>query len=417
MGRFKHGVDWLFENSAFLIGGAAIALLWANLGHHSYDAIVHHPNFTGLNEPVNLFHFIVNDVAMAFFFLLAGKEIREAMLPGGALSSAKTAALPIMATIGGMAGPALIYLAGVHIFKQTALANGWAIPMATDIAFSYLVARLIFPKVDGKLHPAIVFLLLLAIADDAGGLIVLAVFYGQEPLLNFGTLIGSEALAARPILAFLPFVGASIGIAMVFWKVLKIASFWPYLLVPGVLSWFGFFFGGIHPALALVPLAWCMPHSHSDLGIWAPGESNRHDTLNRMEHWWKRPVEIILGLFGFANAGVVFGAMGYGTAFVFLGLLFGKPIGIVLFTKLGELFGLKKPEGMDNKDLIIVGFAAGIGFTVALFISVVAFPARGDFDPLILDSVKMGALFSFLVAPVTLILAKLLRGKLAVGSK
>ncbi len=259
----------------------------------------------------------------------------------------------------------------------------------TDIAFSYLVARLIFPRIAGKTHPAIVFLLLLAIADDAGGLIVLAVFYptGDTNLLMLAGLLT-----------------AAIGISLLFWKVFKIKSFWPYLLLPGSLSWYGFLVGGIHPALALVPLAWCLPHEHTDLGIWAKGESLGKDTLNRMEHWWKRPVEIILGLFGFVNAGVVLSAIGVGTALVCVGLLVGKPVGIVGMTMLGRLFGLKFPEGMDVRDLIVVGFAAGIGFTVALFVSVVAFP-QGDLQ----DSVKMGALFSFAVAPITLIVAKLIR--------
>ncbi len=383
-------ITFLFENSIFLIAGALGALIFANAAPDAYHHLVHHKNGRFFGHEINLFHFIVNDMAMAFFFLLAGKEIREAMLPGGPLASAKTAALPLLATIGGMVGPAGIYTAGALYFDPE-LTRGWAVPMATDIAFSYMVARLIFPRVNGKTHPAIVFLLLLAIADDAGGLIVLATFYptGEPNLLMLAGLA----------------VGA-ICVAMVFWKVLKVANFWPYLLVPGAMSWFGFFKGGIHPALALVPLAWCMPHAHTDLGIWAPGESEGHDTLNRMEHWWKRPVELILGLFGFVNAGVVFSAMGVGTWLVCVGLLVGKPFGIVAMTKLGQLFKLELPQGMTNRDLIIVGFAAGIGFTVALFVSVVAFPG----GPL-QDSVKMGALFSFFVAPITLILAKVLRPK------
>lgn len=383
----NNSIRFLLENSIFLISGAAIALVWANIDHHSYEQIKDLLIFgKDWHHPVTL-HFIVNDVMMAFFFLLAGKEIREAMLPGGSLSSVKTAALPLMATMGGMAGPAAIYVLGARMFDP-ALIQGWAIPMATDIAFSYLVARLIFKRIGDKPHPAIVFLLLLAIADDAGGLIVLAVFYPQ----------------GHPDFIFF-FAGAigAIVLALVFWKVIKISSFWPYLLIPGAISWYAFLKGGIHPALAMVPLAWCMPHEHADLGIWDPGESNAEDTLNKMEHWWKNPVELILGLFGFVNAGVEFSALGIGTWLVCAGLLFGKPIGIVLFTKLGQLFGLSLPAGMGNKDLIVVGFAAGIGFTVALFISVVAFKAGA-----MQDSVKMGALFSFGVAPITIIVAKLL---------
>lgn len=385
-GILAYTVSFLIENSLFLIIGAVVGLVWANMDQASYGRVKH------------FLEFAINDIAMAFFFLLAGKEIRESMLPGGPLSRFRTAALPVMATIGGMAGPALIYVAGTQMFNAPELTRGWAIPMATDIAFSYMVARLIFPRVGGKPHPAIVFLLLLAIADDAGGLIVLAIFYPQEihnllPFLHGFSPIGVFGVGA--ILA--------VALAIVFWKVFEIHSFWPYLLGPGVISWFAFHEGGIHPALALVPLAWCMPHEHTDLGIWEPGESDGADTLNRMEHWWKTPVELILGLFGFVNAGVEFSALGLGTWLVVCGLLFGKPIGIVLMTKLGQLARLELPPGMGNRELIVVGLAAGIGFTVALFVSVVAFPAGA-----LQDSVKMGALFSFAVAPISLVTARLL---------
>lgn len=401
MSQQKKGgaITFLLENSLFLIAGAAVALVWANTGGHSYHAVAHN----------SAFHFAVNDVLMAFFFLLAGKEIREAMLPGGALSSVRTASLPLMATLGGMLGPAAIYIVGAKVLMPE-LMPGWAIPMATDIAFSYLVAKMIWGKSDanGKTPAPIVFLLLLAIADDAGGLIILAAFYPQPLMVNFGEVIGSSYLAAHQMIVFASFVGTAIVTSLLFWKKLRITNFWLYLLVPGVLSWFGFFFGGIHPALALVPLAWCLPHEHSDLGIWAPGESDRKDTLNVMEHWWKNPVELILGLFGFVNAGVALSAMGTGTWLVLAGLLVGKPVGIVLMTKLGQLFGLQLPKGMGTKDLVVVGLAAAIGFTVALFVSVVAFPA-GD----ILDSVKMGALFSFGAAIITLVGAKMLGVKKA----
>ena len=387
-----NSIQFLLENSAFLIGGAVIGLVWANLAHESYEHSKH------------VVHFVVNDIGMAFFFLIAGKEIREAMLPGGALSSGRTAALPIMATIGGMAGPALVYVAGCMLFESPdRLIDGWAIPMATDIAFSYLVARLIFPRIDGKSHPAIVFLLLLAIADDAGGLIVLAAFYPQE--------VATFILPAPSRLFFAGGLALAIIFAMFLWRVVKCVSFWPYLLGPGVVSWIAFHEGGIHPALALVPLAWCMPHEHTDLGLWAKGESHGKDTLNQMEHWWKTPVEIILGFFGFVNAGVKFSALGPGTWFVTAGLFLGKPVGIFLFTKLGQLLGLELPRGMYTRDLLVVGLAAGIGFTVALFVSVVAFnpgnPVNIEIQGL-QDSVKMGALFSFGVAPITLIAAKLL---------
>jgi NhaA family Na+:H+ antiporter len=391
-------IRFLLENSVFLILGAAIGLIWANLDTEGYRYIINTVAFHIHNVPVAL-HYVINDIAMAFFFLIAGKEIREAMLPKGPLSSMRTASLPVTATLGGMAAPATVYLIGTQLFDAPELVRGWAIPVATDIAFSYLVARMIFPRAGGKPHPAIVFLLLLAIADDAGGLVVLGCFYPQQVQNLLPFLEG-----VRPIVVFVVGAGAAIGLAMFLWKKLKIANFWAYLLGPGVISWLAFHEGGVHAALALVPLAWCMPHEHEDIGIWAPGESEGKDTLNQMERWWKSPVEIILGFFGFVNAGVAFSALGLGTWLVFCGLVFGKPIGIVLFTKIGQAFGLRLPKGMGNPELIVVGITAGIGFTVALFISVVAFPPGA-----LQDSVKMGALFSFAVAPLAIAAAFLLR--------
>lgn len=394
----KNGIiRFLLENSLFLIGGAFVALVWANTNYETYQHCTHY------------IHFAVNDVLMAFFFLLAGKEIREAMLPGGALSNVRTASLPLMATLGGMLGPALIFIVGAKMFNPE-LMRGWAVPMATDIAFSYLVAKMIFGRsVGGKTPAPIVFLLLLAIADDAGGLIVLAVFYPQpasETVMSLASGLGVTVAVVKYIGYAMMALAPVLCLTM--WKKLKIHSFWLYLGIAGVISWVGFYLAGIHPALALVPLCWCMPHEHADLGIWAPGESEGQDTLNKMEHWWKSPVELVLGLFGFVNAGVAFSSMGTGTWLVLSGLLVGKPVGIFLCTKAGQLAGLRLPEGMGNKQLLVVGMAAGIGFTVALFVSVVAFPLGTDVGAKYLDSVKMGALLSFSAAILTFMLARAL---------
>lgn len=369
-------ISFLLDNSLLLIFGAIAGLVWANIGHESYEHFYH------------TFHFAVNDVLMALFFAIAGKEIREAMLPGGSLSSVKTASLPLMATVGGMLGPALLFIVGAQML-QPELTRGWAIPCATDIAFSYMVARIIF----GKGHPAIAFLLLLAIADDAGGLLILAIAYPTGDM---------------NMLAFAGLAGGAIVLALIMFKKFKLKSFWWYLAIPGTMSWFGFYMGGIHPALALVPLMWCIPHEKRDVGVFQEiaDEKSHHktDALNKFEHWFKNPVELILCVFALVNAGVVLSALGNGTWLVLTGLIVGKPVGIFLFTKLGTLFGLKMPDGMNNRDLIVLGFAAGIGFTVALFVSTVAFPAGS-----LQDSVKMGALFSFVAALFTFLAAYVLR--------
>ncbi|KAA3616129.1 MAG: sodium:proton antiporter [Calditrichaeota bacterium] len=399
----KKGLDFLLENSIILIAGAFAGLLWANINHESYEHLLHFEIFknTLIGYPLHdaadaahgmrviNFHYLVNDILMAFFFAIAGKEVWEATLPGGPLSNAKKAAVPLISAVGGMIGPAAIYLYGAHLIGQYAeISNGWAIPCATDIAFSYLVARLIF----GAGHPAVPFLLLLAIADDALGLLIIAVFYPQEEV--------------KILWMLLPVIAVIIGIIM---QKRGIHSFWPYLIIPGTLSWFGFALAGLHPSLGLLPIIPTLPHAHADKGLFNWADMEKHDTLNEFEHFWKNPVEVILGLFGLLNAGVVVGAIGEPTYLVLIGLLLGKPIGIWLtgmFTAKTLKFGL--PDGLSSKDLFVLGNAAAIGFTVALFVSTVAFkPGQ------IQDAAKMGALLSFGAVLTTFIAAKIMRTKKA----
>lgn len=385
-------ISFLFQNSLFLIFGAFAGLAWANIDHESYEHLLHLKLFVndwiGTLKPDGMrvidLHYLVNDILMVMFFAIAGKEVWEATLPGGPLNNPRRAAVPIISAVGGMAGPALLYLWGANIIGQYAeLNNGWAIPCATDIAFSYMVARIIF----GAGHPAIPFLLLLAIADDAMGLLILAVFYPQEEVQIFWMLL--------PV--------AGIIISLIFRR-MRLHSFWWYLAIPGILSWIGFAKSGIHPALGMLPIIPTMPHEHVDKGLFDWEELDMHDTLNAFEHWWKNPVELILALFGFFNAGVVFSAIGSPTFLVLGGLLIGKPIGIWLSGMLvakGFKFGL--PEGISPKDLLVIGFAGGIGFTVALFVATVAFPPGA-----IQDAAKMGALFSFSAAILTYLAAKVI---------
>lgn len=422
--------SFVFENSIFLIGGSLIALVWANAAPESYNHFIHHDLLGTAHEAADSppddatpdtsettvapmdgesgtesppgegkadkdegnshghhefsLYFLVNDLLMAFFFAIAGCEVWEALLPGGALSNPKKAATPLLATVGGLAGPAGVYLAGCYALGRTDITNGWAIPCATDIAFSYLVARFIF----GQGHPAIAFLLLLAIADDAAGLIILAVFYPSGEL-HLTWLLASVAAVV-------------IGFGF---RKLKLHSFWWYLLIPGVLSWIGFLKSGIHPALGLVPVIITMPHAHTDLGIFAREEMNQDDTLNRFTSWWADPVELILGLFGLANAGVAMSSVGTATWLVLAGLLIGKPIGITLLTWFAQkVLRLEIPGGMNYRDVVTLGMIAGIGFTVALFVSTAAFKA-GDTN---LDAAKMGALASFGAAALAIAMAKIL---------
>ncbi|HEY7790574.1 MAG TPA: Na+/H+ antiporter NhaA [Vicinamibacterales bacterium] len=353
----RRAVAVVLEHSLLLVGGALAGLVWANLALPQYE------QFAGA------LRFIVNDVGMTFFFAIATKEVFEATLPGGPLASWRQAAVPLISAAGGMLVPALIFVALAHHFGETTLARGWAIPCATDIAFSYMIARFIF----SSRHPAIPFLLLLAIADDALGLFILALFYptGEVRLGEFA--IG-------------------IVVALVVAGVLRragVRSFWPYILVAGGIAWIALERGGLHPALALVPIVPFLPHARRghepDIQ-----EQPTHDALNEFEHWWKTPVEVILFFFGLVNAGVPIASVGPGTWFVLAGLIVGKPIGIFLSTELSALAHLHWPSGLTWRDMLVVGAVAGVGFTVALFFTTAAFPPGLE-----LDQTKMGALLSF----------------------
>jgi NhaA family Na+:H+ antiporter len=178
----------------------------------------------------------------------------------------------------------------------------------------------------------------------------------------------------------------------------KVENYWPYVIIGGGLSWTGMYLGGLHPALALVPIVPLMPHAKRDLGIFDDREPHRPDTLSQFEHTFEVPVQFFLFLFAFANAGVPFSAVGTVTWAVLAALLIGKPLGIVLATRLSETVGFERPAGLDYRSLVVVGMAAGIGFTVALFFATAAFQPGAT-----LNAAKMGALLSFVGVPLTII--------------
>ncbi|MGR9173500.1 Na+/H+ antiporter NhaA [Rhizobium sp. KDH_Rht_773_N] len=404
----------LEEYSFLLIAGAVCALIWANILPSSYHALVDHPLWqgapvgevvttpAGTSSRVVSIHFFVNDILMALFFALAGKEVWEAVaLRNGALRG-KKALTPLIATAGGMLGPVVIYLSGAAMLGKIAVfASGWAIPTATDIAFSYLVGRFIF----GGRHPAVTFLLLLAIADDAAGLIILAVFYPQGDLAPAWLLLSAgAALCAYLVANRMPRMldaGRPERPVTTAWR--KHLSFWPFALA-GAISWYGFHQAGIHPALGLLPVIPAIPHSDIEFGMFAEDETRQTDLLNVIEHALKGPVQIVLFLFGLVNAGVEFSAIGEPTLLVAAGLIIGKPLGIACLGWIAaRVLGFGLPAGMNFRDLVVLGCVAAIGFTVSLFVAGVAFPAGN-----IQDAAKMGAVFSFAAAIIAIMAGRAL---------
>lgn len=310
-------------------------------------------NFLDTNIGTELFHLNyslsvwINDGLMAIFFLLVGLEIKRELVEGE-LSDIKKASLPIFAAIGGMLIPALIFIAFNH---STDYKNGWAIPMATDIAFSLAIISLLGKSVPNSLK---IFLSALAIVDDLGAIIVIALFYTDSiDWLSLGICGG-------------------ITLLLVILNKLKVTKI-NFYLVPGLFLWYFMHHSGIHATIAGVILAFTIPTNVSDTEI---------SPLEKLEQQLHIPVSFfIMPIFALANTNITFQAevLDHFVSPLSLGIIFGlfagKVLGINLFSflaigfKLGEL-----PAFSAWKEMIGVGFLAGIGFTMSIFVSLLAFP-------------------------------------------
>ena len=437
MDQVRRYIAFLQEYSIPLILGVVAGLVWANIDFASYHDVVEFDfwNFgkgpfldDGEHHDLNDFyifgkhvtvHFLVNEVFMVFFFGIAAKEITESILPGGALNPIPKAINPLMGTLGGVFGPvglffllAILFYGGGDDFG--AVANGWAIPTATDIALAWLVARVIF----GNRHPAVNFLLLLAVADDAIGLVIIAVFYSTD-VQPLWLLLTAGGIAAA-------FAFRKIGIT--WWTV--------YILIAGGMSWVGLVKAGVEPALALVVIVPFLPalHAggHDEAATFKLGEHAEHGndelaaaqaskthpdhaggghghalgTLEQFEHHLKLPVDMGLFFFAWANAGVAFGNINQVTLMILVSLIVGKTVGVSLFSFIVSRLGFPLPEGMSLRHLFVAGIIAGLGLTVALFVANKAYNTPEGLE--FLDPGKMGAVFSVVAAGLAFAFARLI---------
>lgn len=345
------------EHLLLLPIGAGIALAWVNLDPESYYRYA------------NQMAFWVNDVGMALFFGVVTKEVVEATAPGGVLHSWRRVLMPVIAAVGATAAAAILYIQFVDWADEPMLQLAWPVPFATDVALGYFIARLIF----SERHPAIPFLLLLALAADAFGFLALALFYPTREL---------HLLQGAGLMALALLTAAALRWAMV-------RSFWPYVAFAGGLSWLAFYHGGLHPALALVPILPFLPHAPRDPGFFVDAPIDAKDALNRFELWFRYPAQIALFFFGLVNAGVPFMGLETGTWGVPFASLVGKPIGIFIAVGAAVAIGLRLPDRVRWRDLFVIGFIAASGFTVGLFFAT-AMLAPG----ILLRETKMGVLVS-----------------------
>lgn len=370
-----------------LILGVIIAVIWKNLGSESYDAFVEHPLFELGGLEINM-HFLVNDVFMVFFFLIAGIEIVHQVTPGGNLYPLKRAVTPLMATAGGVLGPIAIFFILNSFMGSGEFVNGWGITTATDIALAWLLARIVF----GMYHPAVSFLLLLAVADDGIGLAIIAIFYPDK---------------THPAhYQYLLFIVLGMLIAYILKKI-DVKNWLIYVIGPGLLAWFGLYLSGLHPALALVFIVGFIPKPKHftadkaefawDIHIASHSRSFRKPLI-KAETFLAPIVDYGLIFFGLINAGVKFSNVSNLTFIITLSLIIGKTLGITLFSYLAVMLRFSLPKGMKFKEILSAGLVAGMGLTVALFVTESAFT-----EAFLKDPAKMGALFTaavFILAPI-----------------
>ncbi len=374
--KFFQGIINSEKSGGMLLMAALIlSLLLANSSYNDhFESILSYTTGIGSMQ-MSLTHWI-NDGLMAIFFLLVGLEIKKELVEGE-LADFKKAALPIIAAIGGMIVPALIYTA---INWGSPTAHGWGIPMATDIAFAIAVLSLL----GNRVHPALkVFLIALAIVDDLGAILVVAIFYTAE--------IHWLALG----IAFL-----LLGILITLNK-LKVMSLWIYL-IPGLVLWYFMHHSGIHATIAGVLLAFCIPLKHKS------GAS----PLNQLEHILAKPVNlIIMPVFALANTNISLNAEMFSSIFsslglaIILGLFVGKTIGVFGSSFLAVKLGVAKlPKNTSWATLAATGTLAGIGFTMSIFIAMLSFD-----DKTYVDTAKISILTaSFLSGLVAYTLLRLL---------
>ena len=377
LGYLSSPFKWFFRLEAagglLLLISAIIALIVSNSNYSEiYFNTLQEYIFIGFNNfgmKLSLLHWI-NDALMAIFFFFVTLEIKREFIQGE-LSSVKKALLPIIAAVGGMLVPALIYIF-ININNPETL-NGWAIPSATDIAFSIGVLSLLGSRVPISLK---VFLTALAIIDDLGAIIIIAFFYAGDLSLKYLGLL---------LLTF---------VLLLILNRFKVKRFLPYLIF-GLLLWFFTHESGIHSTIAGVLLACTIPHRKKE-----------HDfsLLVKIEHAISPyVVYIIMPLFAFANAGVSLEGLKFSSLLstvplgILLGLFLGKQIGVFLFSYTSIKFGFTELPNKSNwLSFYGVGILTGIGFTMSLFVGNLAFVENIQY----MDGVKIGVLSGSLLSTV-----------------
>lgn len=356
-----------------LMGAAVLALIASNsFLREYYAALLSTPVMlqVGALEVAKPLLLWINDGLMAIFFFLVGLEIKREVLEGE-LSSLDKALLPIFAAIGGMAAPALVYLA--FTWGDPAAMGGWAIPAATDIAFALGFLLLVASRAPVSLKA---FLLAVAIIDDLGAIAIIALFYTADLSVTALALAGAGILALAALNRF------------------GVKTIAPYALI-GVFIWFCVLKSGVHATLAGVATALFLPIA----GRTADSPSPLHKAEHSLHPW---VAFMVLPVFAFANAGLSFAELSASAVFapvtlgIALGLFVGKPVGVLLMSVIAVRTGIARlPAGVTWMQVVGVAWLTGVGFTMSLFIGGLAFT-----DPNTLNEVRLGVLAGSLASAI-----------------
>ena len=361
--RAGAGLAAVAEHFVLLPIGVLVALVWANTAGESYFRFAH------------AMRFAVNDIGMVFFVGLVTEEVLEALMPGGALHHWRRTLLPVVAAIGGVIGATAVYLFFVQAQYEFMLLDGWPVAAAQDVAFAYFIARFVFPRRRGP----VAFLMLVAIVSNALAIATIAFWYPSGHAYPMAMALMAAALLVAALLRA--------------WRVDRI---WLYLATSGVLSWLACYWGGIQPALALVPVVPFLPHRPRGVGE-AP------TAPRRFEHVFRYPVQVVLLLFGLVNGGVVVAGQVPGAWAVLAAALVGRPLGILAAVGMAIAAGLRLPAHLRWRELIVMSLTASAGFTFALFFATSIMPP----GPL-LSELKLGALSTVAGALVAVTAARVL---------
>ncbi len=395
---FVHRFAWA------LLGGIALATVWVNLSPETYyDAIEWRlvdrdlPGWIAGDAMVITPMALVSDGLMALFVFFVGKELWEALVLARGAMAGRRAFLPAGAVLGAIVGAVVVWLAHSATYGADAemqAAAGWPVPIGSDIVIGYVIGRRVF----GAGHPALHLLLLVTIATNIAGTVILGLAYPASGMKLLWLLVPLvAAYGVWKLYGQAPVAGAT-----------EIArrrgqALWPYALA-GLASWIGVAAAGLPPELGLLPVLPAIPHADRAFGLFAQAEEFLHDPLNRLAHLLVHPITLVLFLFGVTRGGIDLQALAPTTVTVLAAMWLGKPLGLFAGALLAaRLFRLPMPAGVRIRDLALIAVICGVGFTAPVLAIDTALPGGA-----MAEAARLGLALSLLAGPFALGLSRLI---------